>query len=98
MANAPITPKAQEILEKRGKIIIPDILANAGGVVASFFEWCQAKERKLWEKRKTFQELSKILGETFDNLWEISDKRKLSFQKSALLIALERLVKAMLNQ
>ena len=48
--------KAQEILEQRGKIIVPDILANAGGVVASFFEWKQGRGGAIWEKEKTFQE------------------------------------------
>jgi glutamate dehydrogenase/leucine dehydrogenase len=92
MANGPITQKAKEILEKRGKVVIPDILANAGGVIASFFEWRQAKEKKLWEKKEVFFELSKILSKAFDNLWEKSKKEKIPLEKTAFIIALERII------
>ena len=94
MANAPVTREAQKILEKRGKVIIPDILANAGGVIASFFEWQQAQERNLWERKKTFENLSQVLSKAFDHLWKVAKERKISLHKAAILIALERIIKA----
>ena len=91
MANGPITKKAKEILEKRGKIVVPDILANSGGVIASYFEWQQAKQSSLWKKEKTFRELSKIMNKAFDSVWQVSKKRKISLEKAAFAIGLERI-------
>ena len=92
MANGPITEKAQEILEKNGKIIIPDFLANAGGVTASYFEWLQAKQGNLWEKEKTFKELSRIMGEAFDKAWKFSEENKVSLEMAALFLAVKRVI------
>ena len=94
MANGSLTQKGQQILEERGKVVIPDILANAGGVIASYFEWLQAKQGSLWEKEKTLEELSKILSRAFDNIWKIAKERKISLEKAAFLIALMRIFKA----
>jgi len=95
MANGPITEEAQKILEKKGKIVVPDILANAGGVTASYFEWRQAKEGVLWTKEETFKELSRILEPAFDNVWHVSKQRGISLKKAGLLIAVKRIVEAM---
>ena len=95
MANGPITKKAKEILEKRGKIVVPDILANAGGVIASYFEWRNTKQGFLWKKEKTFREISKRMNKAFDNVWKVSKKRKISLEKAAFIIGLEKIAKAM---
>jgi len=94
MANGPITSVAQEILEKRGKIIVPDFLANAGGVIASYFEWLQAKSGLFWEKEKTFKELSIILEKSFKEVWALAKKEKTSLTKAVYLLAVSRVVKA----
>jgi len=95
MANSPVTPQAEVILEKKGIISVPDILANAGGVIASYFEWLQSKEKKKWEKEKVFKELSKILERAFDTVWDLSKKEKINLRKAAYLLAIERVAKAM---
>jgi glutamate dehydrogenase/leucine dehydrogenase len=95
MANGPVTAEAQEILEKRGVISVPDILANSGGVIASYFEWLQGKERKLWEKERVFKELAKILEKAFRKVWDLAKKDKMNLRRAAEILAVEKVVKAM---
>jgi glutamate dehydrogenase/leucine dehydrogenase len=95
MANGPVTPEAEEILEKRGIISVPDILANSGGVIASYFEWLQGKEKKLWQKERVFEELSKILEESFEKVFNLAKKEKINLRRAAEILAVERVVKAM---
>jgi len=94
MANGPITSEAEEILEKRRILSVPDILANAGGVTASYFEWLQSKEKKKWKKRKVLEELSATLGKTFDKVWDLSQREKISLRKAAYFIAINKVAKA----
>ena len=94
MANAPVTPEALSILDKRGALSVPDILANAGGVVASYFEWLQSKEKKKWKKRKVLEDLSATLGKTFDKVWDLSQREKISLRKASYFIAINKVAKA----
>jgi len=94
MANGPVTPEAQEILEKRGIISVPDFLANAGGVVASYFEWLQSKEKRRWKKEETFKGLAKKLGQAFEKVWALSQREKINLRKAAYLLAIEKVAKA----
>jgi len=94
MANGPITPKAEKILEKRGIKIIPDILVNAGGVIASYFEWLQSKNKKRWGKERALRGLSKILKKSFNEVWNLAEKREISYRKAAYIIAVKRIVEA----
>ena len=91
MANGPIAPEAEEILEKRGVKIIPDILANSGGVIASYFEWLQSKQQKKWKREKVRKELSKILKESFDKIWDLAEEENICLRKAALILAIERI-------
>jgi glutamate dehydrogenase/leucine dehydrogenase len=93
MANNPITEEAQQILEERGIIVVPDILSNAGGVTASYFEWLQNIEGEEWKKERTFQGLEKSLGKSFDQVWDLSKTKKISLNKAAYLLAVDRVVK-----
>jgi len=94
MANGPVTPEAQEILEKREIISVPDFLANAGGVIASYFEWLQSKEKRRWKKEETLRELAKKLGQAFEEVWALSQREKINLRKAAYLLAIERVAKA----
>ncbi|MBL7147993.1 MAG: Glu/Leu/Phe/Val dehydrogenase [Nanoarchaeota archaeon] len=94
LANGPVSLEADKILNKNGVIIIPDILANAGGVVVSYFEWVQNKENKYWSKEKVYRKLKEIMVKEFDNVLKISEKKKISLRLSAYILALERLHEA----
>jgi len=93
MANSPTSTEAQQILEKRGIFVVPDFLANAGGVTASYFEWLQGKEKKKWEKEKVFSELSKMMREVFDRVLEFSQKKKINLREAANILAIERVAR-----
>jgi len=90
-ANGPITPEGDEILDKRGVDVIPDILANAGGVVVSHMEWVQAMSGLYWEEEKVNNELERKMVKAFKEVWENSTKRKVSFRCAAYLVAIKRI-------
>lgn len=89
-ANGPTTPRGDEILEKRGIAVMPDILANAGGVIVSYFEWVQNLQQYSWEKHHINQELEKILRSAYEAVRERAKREKVNFRTSAFMIAVER--------
>jgi glutamate dehydrogenase (NAD(P)+) len=89
-ANSPTTPAGAALLEKRGIAAIPDILANAGGVIVSYFEWVQNLQQFSWEKHHINQELEKILRSAYDAVRSKAKKEKVSLRTSAFMIAVER--------
>ncbi|MBZ9578539.1 Glu/Leu/Phe/Val dehydrogenase [Patescibacteria group bacterium] len=95
MANGPVTPEAEIILEEKCVVSIPDILANSGGVTASYFEWLQSKEKKKWEREKSLHELSVVLEKAFEEVWNLAKKEKVNLKKAAYLLAVDRVAKAM---
>lgn len=94
MANNPVSSEADVILRDKGIISVPDILSNAGGVIASYFEWLQSKEKKRWQKKEVLNKLSKILEKTYDEVWNLSKKENVNLRKAAYLLAISRVVKA----
>jgi len=92
-ANGPTTPDADRILEKRGTYVIPDILANAGGVIVSHLEWVQALSGLQWEEEEINQRLEKRLVRTFDKVWKKAKEKNVSLRTAAYIIAIERIVK-----
>lgn len=90
-ANGPTTPEADEILEKRGIFVIPDILANAGGVVVSHLEWVQAMTGLYWEEEHVNAELERKMVKAFKEVWERSIKKKISLRCAAYSVAIERI-------
>ena len=94
MANGPITLEALTILDKRKILSVPDILVNAGGVVVSYFEWLQSKEKKRWQRKEVLNKLSKILEKAFNEVWKLSKKEKINLRKAAYLLAIARVAKA----
>lgn len=90
-ANGPTTPEADEILEKKGVYVAPDILANAGGVIVSHFEWVQALSGLYWEEKEVNERLENKLVKTFNQVWAKAENMKVSLRTAAYVVALERI-------
>ncbi|MEN9407868.1 MAG: glutamate dehydrogenase, glutamate dehydrogenase [Candidatus Parcubacteria bacterium] len=91
MANGPITNDAESILNHAGKTIIPDVLANAGGVVVSYFEWYQNMHDEQWTKEVVFEKLKKKMMIATKEVYKDSQKHQCSLRESAYALALERI-------
>ena len=93
-ANGPTTPEADEILKRREIIILPDILANAGGVCVSYFEYVQDLQSYFWKLDRINQELRNIMIEAFEKVYTLSKEKKVTLRIAAYMIAISRLSKA----
>ncbi len=89
-ANGPVLPAADEILEAKGAVVLPDILANAGGVTASYFEWVQNRQHYTWKMQRVRQELDMVMLKAFDEVWDQSKKYNVSPRVAAFMIGIER--------
>lgn len=94
-ANGPVTSEADAILEKKGTVIIPDILANGGGVIVSYFEWVQGVVSYFWSEQEVNQRLKTAMEKAFDRVWDFSKEKKLNLRNAAIGVAAKRLEKAM---
>ncbi|MCX7674684.1 MAG: glutamate dehydrogenase, partial [Bdellovibrionaceae bacterium] len=95
-ANGPITLEASKMLSERGVQIAPDIIANGGGVVVSYFEWVQDIMSFFWDEDDINNKLKSILIKAFDRVWDMSQERKVDLRQAALATSVERLQRAML--
>ena len=93
-ANGPTTNEADKILFKKNIVVIPDILANAGGVIVSYFEWVQNIQEVMWSEEKINRKLEEIMGNAFLSVWDTATGRKISPRMAAYLIAVKRVVEA----
>jgi glutamate dehydrogenase (NAD(P)+) len=93
-ANGPITPTADTILEDRGVLILPDILANAGGVVVSYFEWVQGLQEYFWKEDEVNQRLDDVITRAFNDTWRTHEKRRTSMRLAAYGHAVQRVAQA----
>ena len=93
-ANGPTTVEADEILQKRGIVLVPDILANAGGVVVSYFEWVQNIQSVSWSEEYVNEHLKTIMDQAFQAVWDIAHEKDTTLRTGAYLIAVKRVVDA----
>lgn len=89
-ANAPVDPEADTILHDRGVTILPDILANAGGVTVSYFEWVQNRQYYKWGLNRVRQELDRVLSQAFETVWHEAKMQECSLRTAAYIIAIRR--------
>jgi glutamate dehydrogenase (NAD(P)+) len=95
-ANSPTYPEADEIFHRAEKIVLPDILANAGGVTASYFEWVQNRQHYRWTIDRVRQELDRSLSGAFERVWQTSNMRDISLRTAAFTLGIGRVGRAKL--
>ncbi len=95
LANGPTTAEADMILSRKGTLVVPDVLANAGGVVASYLEWAQGRQGWFWPEEEVNDRLGKQLGAALTEAWATKDKYGVTLRQAAYVVAIGRLVEAM---
>jgi glutamate dehydrogenase (NAD(P)+) len=97
-ANGPVTPGADAILEDKGVLILPDVLANAGGVVVSYFEWVQGLQEYFWKEAEVNAKLNDIVSRAFEETWETAETRGISMRMAAYGLAAQRVAEATITR
>ncbi|HVM03511.1 MAG TPA: glutamate dehydrogenase, partial [Acidimicrobiales bacterium] len=93
-ANGPTTPDADEVLDRRGIVVVPDIVANAGGVTASYFEWAQDRQAFAWDEETVATRLRSFMDAAFTSVWARADNLGVSLRRAAFAVAVERVAEA----
>ncbi|MGQ0709860.1 MAG: Glu/Leu/Phe/Val family dehydrogenase [Rhodoferax sp.] len=93
-ANGPTTPAADDILQERGILVIPDVIANAGGVTVSYFEWVQDFSSFFWTEEEINARLVRIMREAFNSVWQVAQEHKVSLRTATFIVACTRILHA----
>jgi glutamate dehydrogenase (NAD(P)+) len=93
-ANGPTTPEADDILRDKGVLLVPDVIANAGGVTVSYFEWVQDFSSFFWTEDEINLRLTRIMREAFNAVWQLADEKKVSLRTAAFIVACTRVLQA----
>ncbi len=93
-ANGPTTPAADDILHERGVLVVPDVIANAGGVTVSYFEWVQDFSSFFWTEDEINQRLTRIMRDAFAVVWQMSQEKKVSLRTAAFILGCTRVLQA----
>jgi len=93
-ANGPTMTEADEILQQRGILVVPDVIANAGGVIVSYFEWVQDFNSFFWSEHEIEQRMEHILLPAFQSIWQLHDEQKVTLRTAAFIIACRRVLEA----
>ncbi len=97
-ANGPVTTDADDILADRGVLVLPDVLANAGGVVVSYFEWVQGLQEYFWKEDEVNARLNDIVTRAFDQTWTLHETRSVTMRQAAYLLAVGRVAEATMTR
>lgn len=95
IANGPTTPEADVKLRKKGVMVVPDVLVNAGGVTVSYFEWLQNLQRVSWNEKTVFKKLKEKMNKAFNDTWAVSKEKKVDLRIAAFILAIQRVAEAM---
>src|SRR5574343_909673 len=93
-ANGPTTPEADAILADRGIVVVPDVIANAGGVTVSYFEWVQDFSSFFWSEDEIYGRLERIMSEAFGAIWQLAETRRMPLRSAAFVIGCSRVLEA----
>lgn len=89
-ANGPVTANADSILEDKGIMVVPDILANAGGVTVSYFEWVQDRQGYFWTEERVNRRLNRMMRNAFDNLFEVRNQYDITLRQAAYVFGINK--------
>jgi glutamate dehydrogenase (NAD(P)+) len=93
-ANGPTTPEADDILHEKGVLVVPDVIANAGGVTVSYFEWVQDFSSFFWSEEDIVERLTRIMQDAFAAAWQMSQDKQVSLRTAAFIVGCTRVLQA----